>query len=283
MASSVNAPSLDRRQQAEKMLEKLKTMEEILLDEEKRKQYDQEFKKIQEKEVTHMIETEKSNKGQIPPAPKRESSSPQEKEEVSKELSSQLEKEKVKKSPFFVEWIKRKKWMIGFLAVLIVALGGYLFQIYALPYAPYKVLFYNEKGELDYKSFWTKSGFNEYIAEHPIAEKRLGIKSSGFLTTFYSEKDGKGSYLEMYPLSAGGYDNFSPVENFSSVRTHSYGDYTYIYEHKNGQGSILAIPNTGDLYNISDIPMKFGVNWRDGISSIRIHYENQAFDPLEYQ
>lgn len=47
----LNAPSLEKRQQAEKMLKKLEIIEEILLNEEKRKQYDQELMEALEKET----------------------------------------------------------------------------------------------------------------------------------------------------------------------------------------------------------------------------------------
>ncbi len=99
----LNAPTLDRRQEAEQMIEKLEEIKEILLDEEKRKVYDQELLQDLEKEETSEKET--SGDLVIPPSqsPLSEGKSPEE-----------------KKLPIFSKWSKQKLWLIGSLSTIVL-------------------------------------------------------------------------------------------------------------------------------------------------------------------
>ncbi len=55
----------------------------------------------------------------------------------------------------------------------------------------------------------------------------------------------------------------------SSVRTHSYGDHTIIYEHENAQGSALALAITGAVCNLTNYSMGDGARtWNDEASSM---------------
>lgn len=160
--------------------------------------------------------------------------------------------------------------MIGFLAILIVVfvfvISWYLFRvIYPPSEAPYKVLSYNnEDGELSYESFWDQSKFYEYLSKHQIAVKSSSVLIEGS-SAFYYEKDGRGQYFEVAPNTLQNFGDHD--ETVSSVRTHPYGNYTLIYEHKNGQGAILALANTGDLYNIIHLTTGENMDWNDAASS----------------
>lgn len=179
------------------------------------------------------------------------------------ESSLQREKKEVKKIPFFVGWSKRKKWMIGFVLfiALICIVSWYLLQTV---YAPYKVLFYDEDGKLDYKSFQTLSEFRKYITDHPVKAKE---NRGDPISVFYLYKDGKGPRFVSDPND--GYYNFNN-NDVSSVETHKLGNYTIVFERKSGYGAAIAIPNTGDIYNIYDIPLRFGQTWDDHVYSTRV-------------
>jgi hypothetical protein len=131
--------------------------------------------------------------------------------------------------------------------------------------APYQVLTHDKNGKQISIGFQTKSEFEKYIADHPVkAKSQVGAKTV-IRSTFYEHINGGGwSFTASANVHFGGAYN----DNVSSVRTHPYGNYTYIYEHANGGGYALALGNTGALYNLTDIAMGDGVrNWNDEASS----------------
>lgn len=106
----LNAPSLERRQLAEKMLEKLEMMERILLDEEMRKQYDQELKEIQREESIYEKVVKRLSGGRTPSASKDEP-----------EPSDRQEKEE-EKNARSIGWIKQRRWVFSVFAVLFIGI-----------------------------------------------------------------------------------------------------------------------------------------------------------------
>ncbi|SMO57585.1 hypothetical protein [Melghirimyces algeriensis] len=131
----------------------------------------------------------------------------------------------------------------------------------------YQVLKQNAKGKQVSLEFKSKAAFEKYLREHPVKGK-FSIQEQ-IRSVFYEHKDGRG-----WSFNVDASRNPTVIFNFgqfndqvSSIRTHSHGNYTIIYEHINAQGRALALANTGALYNLVS-PMGDGERtWNDEASS----------------
>lgn len=121
-------------------------------------------------------------------------------------------------------------------------------------------------------AFTNKTDFETYLQAHPIQGSKIPSLSPIY-STFYVDFNGQGANL---PINAS--KNPSIITNLtstfndkiSSLRTHSYGDYTIIYQNTNGQGYGLAFPNNGYLYNLT-YPLGDGKHtWNDETSSVLV-------------
>lgn len=103
----LNAPTMDRRQEAEKMLEKLEEIKEILLDEEKRRQYDQRIQREKRIIITQGIETKREIPSSFPPS----SLQP-------RQHHDELHEEK--KQWRLIQLVKKGPWLIGSLSIVLI-------------------------------------------------------------------------------------------------------------------------------------------------------------------
>ncbi|WP_168188613.1 DnaJ domain-containing protein [Thermoflavimicrobium daqui] len=90
----INAPTRERRQEAERMVDMLEEIKVILLDDEKRKQYDEKLKKASKVEVISKEEIEKKKNIETPsPESKQSSQSPNELDQTEKTVEIEVKDE----------------------------------------------------------------------------------------------------------------------------------------------------------------------------------------------
>ncbi|MFC9418776.1 hypothetical protein [Bacillus mobilis] len=136
---------------------------------------------------------------------------------------------------------------------------------------PYKVVEPGFNGDQTTIGFDTKADFENHIKTHPVPKNSTIKPLAAIYSTFYHDINSSGPNFTVNasrnPVVV---TNFAGWSNdaVSSVRTHSYGDHTIIYEHANAQGRGLALANTGAVYNLTNYSMGDGARtWNDEASS----------------
>ncbi|PHD67752.1 hypothetical protein COF61_05425 [Bacillus toyonensis] len=136
---------------------------------------------------------------------------------------------------------------------------------------PYKVVEPGFNGEQTTIGFDTKADFENHIKTHTVSKNSTIKPLAVIYSTFYHDINASGPNFNVNasrnPVVV---TNFAGWSNdaVSSVRTHSYGDHTIIYEHANAQGRGLALANTGAVYNLTNYSMGDGARtWNDEASS----------------
>ncbi|HDR7760620.1 hypothetical protein [Bacillus cereus] len=168
------------------------------------------------------------------------------------------------------------KRVIGVLSTGLLA-GAMLFgasspQAYAESSSkPYQIVTPGVNGEQATIGFDKKSDFENFLTTHPVPKNFKIQPLAQIYSTFYYDNDLKGSGFTVNAsrnpviiANFGGSNN----DNVSSVLTHSFGDYTTIYEHTNAQGHALAIVNNGGYINLTSFSLGDGARtWNDEASS----------------
>jgi hypothetical protein len=136
---------------------------------------------------------------------------------------------------------------------------------------PYQVVTSGFNGEFTTIGFDEKADFENYLKTHPVPRNYSIQPLAAIYSTFYYDLNGGGARFTVNASS-----NPVVVANFgggnndvvSSVGTHSYGNYTLIYENFDAQGRALGLGNTGAVYNLTSFSMGDGVRtWNDEASS----------------
>lgn len=112
----LNAPTMERRQEAEKMLAKLEKIKEVLLDEEKRRRYDRGLGREKGIVIVQEVETEREQVSLPTPPSSSQQDQPQEQHELYKK----------KKQWFLIKLIKQSPWWIGSFSVVLIMVFSFI-------------------------------------------------------------------------------------------------------------------------------------------------------------